>query len=90
MDTKKLSPFSNDYPRDKYSRNVQYKSFVDMLEHMIHKAQYSPSEVREAAMLACINYEMHTIRSYHIAITPEMNTRLDELHAWVEGEKRGH
>ena len=76
-----------DTPRDKYMLDPAYKALVDMIEHMIHRAEFSPSEIREATMLACINYEMHTLRSYHIKITPEMNERLDELHTWVDGAK---
>ena len=76
-----------DSPRLRYSTDAQYKSLVDMLEAMIHQCHYSPSEVREAAILACINYEMHTIRSYCIPVTPEMSQRLDELYYWVDGGK---
>lgn len=35
-----------------------FKRLVDMLTHVILQAEYTPSEVRQAAMMACINVEM--------------------------------
>lgn len=44
--------------RDRYLFDPMYRNLVDTLEKLIHEAQLTPSEVREAAMQACINYEM--------------------------------
>lgn len=51
-----------DTPRDRYHRDPSFKQLVDMLEHLVHKHQFSPSELREAAVLASINYEAVTLR----------------------------
>lgn len=80
-----------DCPRDKYLRDPAYKALVDMIEHLIHRAEFSPSEIREAAMLACINYEMYTMRSYQIRL-PEnsaVEIAMETLSAFVGNNKPG-
>lgn len=49
-------------PEEKYANDPMYHALVDTLEYMIHKAEFTPSEIREAAMFACIRYEEKTIR----------------------------
>ena len=53
-------------PEQRYLQDVAFKQLVDMLEHFIIKADYSPTELREAAMLAAIHYEYHTVRQRFI------------------------
>ena len=45
-------------PEDRYMRDPHFHALVDVLENAIHVAQYTPTEIREAAMLAAIRYEM--------------------------------
>lgn len=40
----------------------EYHALVNMLESFVEKARFSPSEMREAVVLACINYEMRHVR----------------------------
>lgn len=49
-------------PREKYMNDPEYHNLVNMLESFIERAHFSPSEMREACVLACINYEMRHIR----------------------------
>lgn len=65
--------------RDRYANDVQYKALVDMMEHMIHQSQFTPSEMREAAILASINYELHYVRRYCVPLTPELHAQLTNL-----------
>jgi len=43
---------------ERYRNDTAFKNLVDMMEAMIHRAEFSPSEIRLAAMQASINYEM--------------------------------
>lgn len=49
-------------PRDKYLNDPEYHRLVNMLESFIESARFTPSELREASVLASINYEMRHIR----------------------------
>ena len=46
-------------PEEKYQSDSLYRTFVDVIEQHLNNAVYSPSEVREMSMLACIHYEQH-------------------------------
>jgi hypothetical protein len=41
----------------RYLHDPQVRALVDYLEHSIHALQFTPSEIRECAMLAAIRYE---------------------------------
>ena len=45
-------------PERAYRDEPTFRTVVDMLEAMIHRAELSPHDVRAAAMLAVIHYEM--------------------------------
>jgi hypothetical protein len=47
---------------ERYRHDPQFKMLVDMIHSMISKLEYTPSEIRDAAMLAAIHYEMLNIR----------------------------
>lgn len=67
-------------PREKYMNDPEYHQLVCTLESFIERAQFSPSELREAAVLACINYEMRHVRERTIdPRTAEALRVLDEF-----------
>ena len=44
-------------PDERYNHDVQFRHLVDSLYVQIREARYTPTEIREAAMLAQIHYE---------------------------------
>ena len=53
-------------PKDKYLNDPEYNHLVSVLEDLIESARFTPSELREACVLASINYEMRHIREQNI------------------------
>jgi len=53
-------------PREKYMNDPEYHRLVDMLGQFIESARFTPSELREACVLASINYEMRHVRDMQI------------------------
>ena len=51
-------------PREKYQNDAEYNQLVTLLEGFIEQARFTPSELREACMLASINYEMRMPQRY--------------------------
>lgn len=47
-----------DTMRSRYYNDPEFKTLVDVMESFIHQNKYTPSEMREAAVMASINYEM--------------------------------
>lgn len=41
----------------RYLRDPEFHALVDLLESFIHRAKFSATELREAALLATIRYE---------------------------------
>jgi len=68
-------------PKEKYLNDPQYNYLVNMLEQLIERAQFTPSELREACILACINHEMRHVREHQI--DPRLNDALDILDEFV-------
>lgn len=48
--------------RHRYETDAQFHKLVDMMLAVIEQAQFTPTEIREAAMLAQIIYESTHIR----------------------------
>ena len=60
-------------PREKYMRDNYYKALVDVMCAHIHACNYTPSEMREAAVLACIIYEENRIQPMDIPIPKDID-----------------
>jgi len=58
-------------PREKYRNDPKYRYMVDSMVAAIHKCHYTPSEMREAAVLASIIYDESRIREYRIPMIPK-------------------
>jgi len=63
-------------PREKYMNDPEYNHLVQLLESFIERAMFTPSELREACVLASINYEMRHIRNVQIDPRVEESLRI--------------
>ncbi len=72
-------------PLEKYHNDAHYRRLVDILMLQIDEANYTPSELREAVIFACIKYEQTRIHRMHVPMYPDHITRsLDEIHDWID------
>ena len=72
-------------PKDKYENDIRYKQAVDMVESLIHQGQFTPSEIREMAVLASIHYEMrYGFKHYTVPI--QVNDALKTMADWRKSE----
>jgi len=71
-------------PQSRYQRDPAFKSMVDMMEAYMHSAQFTPTEMREAALLAAIRYEERNFRHLRgYTLSPEAYERMNMLLAEV-------
>ena len=71
-------------PREKYMKDPHYYQLVNMMVNEIKQCNYTPSEMREAALLASIIYEEQKIDSRHLQPNKEIEDALKTLNDWVE------
>lgn len=76
-------------PREKYFKDLEYHALVDTLVAFINQAKYTPSEIREACILASIIYEERRIHTQEVraSMMPEdVEEALFVLNDWTEGK----
>ncbi len=61
---------------ERYHRDPSFAALVDTMYNAIHAHQFSPTEIREAAMYAVIKYDMRNPRP--------MMFKVNE-HGWLVG-----
>jgi len=75
-------------PREKYQSDNNYRALVNTLHAYIENCHFAPSELREAAILACILYEECHVRPLHIPNLPEDVKKalegIDYLYKWAD------
>lgn len=64
--------------RERYESDNTFRMMVDYMVNVIDTNRYTPSEMREAALLASIIYDSMHVRSYKFE-TGEVETHLREL-----------
>ena len=70
--------------RERYHNDPQFHMLVDYMTAAIHRCDFTPSEMREAALLASINYEMTHLRDRQIMVTSELEQALATIHRYTE------
>ena len=68
--------------RDRYFKDPAFAALVDNLYVHIAKGDFTPTEIREAAMVAMMKYE-----DYHPRRIPDPD-KPEEIEAWIKGELR--
>ena len=49
-------------PDEKYLNDPTFRTIVNVLRDQLRQANYTPSDLREAVMLACTMHEMEVVR----------------------------
>lgn len=79
------------YPHDpieaRAHRDVAFNRLVGMLEAFLHKHEFSPSELREAVILAATRHEMKICRPMFVLSDGEVREFLARTERDLEGEK---
>ena len=60
-------------PEEKYNNDPEYCRMVDSLVAYIEGHKFTPSEMREMVMFACIRYEQMQVRPYGYFISTPVN-----------------
>jgi hypothetical protein len=55
--------------QERYNTDPVFRRAVDMLHEIIRSAEVSPAQIRQAARLAGIHYEMYRTRRWEIEFT---------------------
>ncbi len=76
-------------PQEKYQKDSMFKALVDLMEAHIHQADYTPSEMREAAMLASIHYEYRRERPVGAIQSLEVEKALETLGRFTDSRFAG-
>ena len=69
--------------REKYLYDNQFKALVDLMVSYIHKADFTPSEMRQAAMLASIIYEERNLHKM-VFVEKDVEEALEIIHKRVD------
>jgi hypothetical protein len=72
-------------PLEKYLNDKDYRMFVDSMTKLLLDAYYTPSELREMVILACIEYERYRLKRFWFIdkkYEDEVVEALDTLGKW--------
>jgi hypothetical protein len=72
-------------PYDRYMNDPTFRKLVDILLHFMlsQEGSITPTEVREASLIATIKYEERRLR-----YVPLPDANKEEVIKWLHGEKR--
>ena len=72
-------------PKERFHRDASFRSLVEVMVAQIDQCHYTPSEMREAALLACIMYENTHIRYLQIPDIPDnVKKSIAVFHEWED------
>lgn len=80
------------YPKDpvesRYERDIYFRGLVNTIETLLADHQFSPSELREACLLAATRYEMRTSRRSFVLSDGQVADFLERTDRDEKGEGR--
>lgn len=79
--------YPNDPIQARFERDVHFRSLVSMLEATLHAHQFSPSELRDACLLAATRYEMRAYPQKLVYSEGEVHEFLRRTERNEAGEK---
>lgn len=83
---------SSQTPKDRYDNDPTYRNMVDIMESMLVAYQFTPSEMREMAIMASMHFEMrYGIRNYFQSVPCKVNEafkQLEEFRVTSEKERK--
>lgn len=66
-------------PQERYARDPDFHKLVDLLTNFVIRCEFSPTELREAAVLAAIRYEQQYARPVYVKEGDSLR-RVDSYH----------
>ena len=75
-------------PRERYETDPAYHQMVQAMEGMIEQCHFTPSELREMAILAAIHVEMRVVPEYHLGQVSEALKTLRDFRDGQEQQER--
>lgn len=80
-------------PEGRYRNDANFRVLVDMMEAHMHHGDFTPSEMRMAALLGAIHFEMRKTRHIYdytlsAQTSRECEVRLDEIYRAINTDER--
>lgn len=74
----------------RYRHDSHWKAVVDLFQAIIAQHQYTPSEVREAVLYACLLIEMRAPKELSFGAIQQSLERVAEIKVWLEQARTRH
>jgi len=72
---------------DRYQQDAEFRQLVDTLTAILFRAEYTPSELRQAVILASMQYDEHRLSRMPIMIMPDGPVgHLRAMEEWLKAE----
>ena len=71
-------------PRERYQNDNHFRVLVDLMVAHIDQCKYTPSEMREAAIMASIIYEEHRLMVNPSLLNVHLEAQLREVHSYLD------
>jgi len=73
-------------PKERYETDNDFRTLVDVIFSFIDNAQYTPSELRQAVILASIRHAQLNIRVNNLILDRKASQTLSILEDWLKTE----